>query len=116
MTFFSSSIPSPRLPLLVFALGALHCGDEEVLVQPPASAAGESLAGPGSEALPDTETPGSTAERDGSSSKPAGSGQADGGAGRAPSSAVPSSGGATGGECQPRGVGGPFWLTEGETI
>lgn len=122
MTTFSSSRSPARLPLLVLALGALHCGDEALILPSPPPTADESAVEPGTDetAEPGAHVPGSAGDSDGSAASPTGSGGAASDPGEvAPSSPpeeTPSSGGATTGECQPRGVGGPFWLTEGETI
>ncbi len=103
--------------LAVLCLGALHCSDGAIIVQPPTPSAAPE---PG-----DTSTDGDTPappgdvgvipapdDADGADD---GSVEPDGSAGGAPGH-VPSGGGATAGECQPRGAGGPFWLTEGDTI
>jgi len=127
MAFFSPSRPSAGLPVLAFALGALHCGDEALVLTAPPAPANETPIEPGAEAPiePGAELGGSAGGSDGAPSTPGGSGGAasepgevdpNGPAEVPPGNETPSSGGATTGECQPRGVGGPFWLTEGEAI
>jgi CotH protein len=126
MTLVSSSRLLPRFSLLAvtLSLGTLHCGDDALILgapPEPTSLMGETPTEDGGDA-PGT---GDGAAGDGSAGEgPAGAGSAGGGGvgdpGRPGEGSAggenPSSGGTTGGECQPRGVGGPFWLTEGESI
>src|SRR5262245_59873703 len=123
MASFSSTRFPARLPLIVFALGALHCGDDALILTAPPAPVNEAPSEPPVEApVPGVEVPGAAGESDGSSSSPGTDGAAsdpdgsEGPAGEPPANETPPSGTATEGACQPRGVGGPFWLTEGEAI
>lgn len=125
MAFLSSSGSPARFAAFAFALCALHCGDEAVILTASPGPASETPIEPGNEGTSESSAGlVGAGGRDGTSSSSADSGGAPSAAGevdpshpaeQAPPGELPSSG-ANPGVCQPRGVGGPFWLTEGETI
>src|SRR5688572_12679187 len=106
--------------LLLLALGSTHCGDEAVILleqpapEPLQPAPGEAPE-PGDPALPGEDP---TAP-EGNGSEPGGG---EGNPGDPPLDGKPTDGNGTPGEpvsdgpCQPRASGGPFWLTEQESV
>lgn len=105
-----------RLLPVTLALRALHCDDGATLIIPAPAQPGTDLPGdPPGEDMPGAPT-------DGTEPPPDGNGEGNGPLPLDPSGGDPSNGDPPNGEpvpmgaCQPRGAGGPFWLTEQDTV
>jgi spore coat protein H len=102
-----------RLLSLAFALGTLHCDDGALIIQPPTDPAAQEL-GDGDSS---TDDPAAGPEPAGGGTEASSGGPSEGNPSNPGLTSGPSPGSAgPPGACQPGAVGGPFWLTEEETV